>query len=164
MEDSIDWQAIEQVDAWLDRGVARQYKDQPLAQDWARLSKVIEELGEALEHVQGISPEDHARLSAISVSLGKSVSTLIGATGQNPRKGVTHSQDDVVNEVLDVVMTGLLCAQHMLKNSSTVRMRFRAKQERTYLRMLESERKIEPLPGLADPDSPVWEYLDGAEG
>jgi hypothetical protein len=53
-DDTIDWQSIRDIDAWLDRAVSGMYTDQPLAQDWARLSKVAEELSEALEEL----PED----------------------------------------------------------------------------------------------------------
>lgn len=50
---------IELIDNWLDEGVAEKYKDQPMAQDWARVSKIAEEVGEA-------------------------IAELILATGQNP--------------------------------------------------------------------------------
>jgi hypothetical protein len=39
-EDTIDWQAVEYINAWLDEETADNYKNQPLAQDWARISKV----------------------------------------------------------------------------------------------------------------------------
>src|SRR5450755_5196821 len=53
--------AITAVDRWLDANCSEDYKSQPLAQDWARVSKMIEELGEA-------------------------ISEIILFTGQNPRK------------------------------------------------------------------------------
>ena len=121
MEDSVDWQVIELVDEWLDREVAQAYKDQPLAQDWARLSKVIEVIEE----------------------LGEAISNFISYTGQNPRKPVAHSKDDVVDEVLDVVLTGLLCSQHLLKSPAEVSWRLRQKQGKLYQRMIASEKERE---------------------
>lgn len=59
--DTIDWQTIRDADEWLDGSVSHYYKLEPLAQDWARVAKVSEEVGEA-------------------------IAELIAATGQNPRK------------------------------------------------------------------------------
>lgn len=83
---------IMEIDIWLDGQVADAYKDQPLAQDWARISKVSEELGEAIQE-------------------------FIGATGQNPRKGVYSDQAMVNNELADVVVTALLAIQHFTKDA-----------------------------------------------
>lgn len=79
-------------DAWLDARVSDIYKDQPLAQDWARVTKVGEELGEA-------------------------ISALIAATGQNPRKGQSADGiDAVLSELADVVITGVLAIHHFTKS------------------------------------------------
>jgi hypothetical protein len=78
---------ITTVDAWLDREVAHRYRQQPLAQDWARVAKVAEEAGEA-------------------------VRALIDCTGQNPRRGVCGSPAEVLKELADVVCTGLFAIQH----------------------------------------------------
>lgn len=83
---------IERLDAHLDRDVADTYQGQPLAQDWARVAKVVEEAGEA-------------------------VAELIGMTGQNPRKGVTSTLDDLLGELADVTLTGLYAIQHFTKDS-----------------------------------------------
>ncbi len=40
--------AVAAVDAWLDDKVGQDYKDQPLAQDWARVCKETEEKGESI--------------------------------------------------------------------------------------------------------------------
>lgn len=70
---------------WIDAG----NKDRaPEAATWARLAKVSEECGEV-------------------------VAAFIGATGQNPRKGVTHSMADVVDELLDVAITALGAVEHV---------------------------------------------------
>jgi hypothetical protein len=115
-DDSIDWQVIRYVDNWLDEELPDFYQEQPLAQDWARISKVIEELGEA-------------------------VAAMIGATGQNPRKGVTHHKDDILNELMDVVMTGILAVQHFTKDTNMTRDILRRKQDFIYRRMMNLEEK-----------------------
>jgi hypothetical protein len=115
-DDSIDWQVIHYVDNWLDEELPDHYREQPLAQDWARISKVIEELGEA-------------------------VAAMIGATGQNPRKGTTHHRDDILNELADVTMTGILAIQHFTKSTSMTREILRNKQTYIYRRMMDLEEK-----------------------
>jgi hypothetical protein len=83
---------VSEVDEWLDSSVSAEYKAQPLAQDWARISKVAEELGEAID-------------------------AYILTTGQNPRKGQTDSLPEVLNELADVAFTAILAIQHFTKDS-----------------------------------------------
>lgn len=82
-----------QIDAWLDDAVSPAYKAQPLAQDWARLSKIGEELGEAID-------------------------AFILHTGQNPRKPQADAMDEVLNELADVACTAILCMLHFTKDES----------------------------------------------
>lgn len=109
MEDSIDWQIVHYVDEFLDSKVSQLYKDQPLAQDWARISKMQEEIGECIQ-------------------------AFIGVTGQNPRKGFTHSQIEVHDELCDAILTGIYALQHFTKNTSEtrglLRSRMRVHEER----------------------------------
>jgi len=70
---------------WIDAPNA--HRD-PEAQAWARIAKVGEEHGEV-------------------------VAAYIGAIGQNPRKGVTHTMDDVTDELLDVALTALAAVEHL---------------------------------------------------
>ena len=85
------WPFVELLDAHLDAGVAETYKDQPLAQDWARVAKLVEEAGEAIQ-------------------------ALIACTGQNPRKGVCGNVDDLLDELADAALTGIYAIQHFTKN------------------------------------------------
>jgi hypothetical protein len=106
-EDTIDWQAIELIDKWLDEKTSQQYLDQPLAQDWARCSKVIEELGEAIQR-------------------------LIGFTGQNPRKqpeDVDGEKMQFLFEMTDVIFTAIACMQHFTKSTWATRDIIRSRQE-----------------------------------
>lgn len=76
---------IAALSTWIDEG----NRDRnPEAATWARLAKITEEAGEV-------------------------VAAQIGATGQNPRKGVTHSEEDVQEELLDVALTALAALEHL---------------------------------------------------
>jgi hypothetical protein len=91
-----DWNAVRDADRWLDGDVAQPYKDQPLAQDWARVCKTVEEIGEA-------------------------VTALIGYTGQNCRKGLQFSEDEMLGELADVVVTATLAIQHFTKDENATK-------------------------------------------
>lgn len=110
---------IEKVNDWLDGQVAEAYKDQPLAQDWARVAKLIEELGEVREasHGQNLPVADHERIGALEETIGRSVSALIASTGQNPRKGISGTQDEMLKELGDVVCCGLFAIQHFTRDA-----------------------------------------------
>jgi len=68
----------------------------PEARTWGRLAKVSEECGEV-------------------------IAAYIGATGQNPRKGVTNGLDEVRKELLDVAVTSLAAYYHLADGSSPLR-------------------------------------------
>lgn len=76
---------VADLSRWIDEG--NRDRD-PEAATWARLAKITEEAGEV-------------------------VAAQIGATGQNPRKGVTHSPADVEEELLDVALTALAALEHV---------------------------------------------------
>ena len=100
--------ALREVDTWLDAACSQEYKDHPLAQDWARTAKVSEEIAEAREE---------RMLTLIERAHGQAIAELILATGQNPRKG--HDPDAghrMLCELADVVITGLLAIQHRTKD------------------------------------------------
>jgi hypothetical protein len=85
-------QIVRDVDEWLDAAVSQDYKDQPLAQDWARVCKESEERGE-------------------------SIAELILATGQNPRKGTDpEAAGRLLMELADRVVTPFFAIQHFTKD------------------------------------------------
>lgn len=84
---------VEWLDAWLDDNVSEPYKQHSLAQDFARVAKVSEEAGEAID-------------------------AFIGWTGQNPRKGNYATREDLLNELADVALTGIYAIQHFTKGSN----------------------------------------------
>ncbi|MFD7708055.1 MazG-like family protein [Streptomyces sp. NPDC059785] len=73
------WDTIDDLHAWLDTGRERAGQEELLL----RLLKLSEEVGEVAQAV-------------------------IGATGQNPRKGYSHTWDDVRSELCDVVITAMV--------------------------------------------------------
>lgn len=77
--------ALVELSQWIDAGNA--HRD-PEAVTWGRLAKLAEEVGEV-------------------------IAAYIGATGQNPRKGVTHWVNDVRTELLDVAVTALGAYEHL---------------------------------------------------
>lgn len=59
------------------------------------------------------------RIAKIQEEAGETVAAFIGATGQNPRKGLTHSTDDVVKELLDCAVTALGAVEHLVGNDGS---------------------------------------------
>lgn len=51
----------------------------------------------------------YARTAKLAEECGEVMQAVIGATGDNPRKGHTHTYDDVNSELADVILTAL-CA------------------------------------------------------
>lgn len=141
-EDTIDWQAVEFVDRWLDGAVADNYQQQPLAQDWARISKVQEELGEAIQ-------------------------CFIGYTGQNLRKGVINDLDDVLEELADTLITALFAMHHFTKNGSETRQLIRDKIQKIYERaaaagpMPSNEKHFQPQLPMCGKPSNTAEWPEG---
>lgn len=51
------------------------------------------------------------RVFKVSEEVGEVAQAVIGATGQNPRKGITHTWNDVELELCDVILAGLVALQ-----------------------------------------------------
>jgi NTP pyrophosphatase (non-canonical NTP hydrolase) len=60
------------------------------------------------------------RMLKLSEEVGEVAQAVIGATGQNPRKGVTHSWDDVQGELCDVVITALVALRTLTPEAREV--------------------------------------------
>lgn len=84
-------EAVKIIDAHIDANTGTDYLAQPLALTWARVTKVCEEAGEVW-----------AALSKL--------------TGENPRKGVCGTEDELLGELGDTVSAGLCAIQHVTKN------------------------------------------------
>jgi NTP pyrophosphatase (non-canonical NTP hydrolase) len=48
------------------------------------------------------------RLLKVTEEAGEVAAAYIGATGQNPRKGVTHTPADVADELCDVIISAMV--------------------------------------------------------
>ncbi len=81
------------LSAWIDATPSNATRDRE-ARLWGRVAKVSEEAGEA-------------------------IAALIGVTGQNPRKGVTHTISDLRTELLDVAVSALAAVEHLNGNDAT---------------------------------------------
>jgi NTP pyrophosphatase (non-canonical NTP hydrolase) len=77
--DDVTWNTVDRLVEWLDRSSALP----PETDKLLRLLKLSEEVGEVARAV-------------------------IGVTGQNPRKGITHTWDDVTAELCDVILTAMV--------------------------------------------------------
>lgn len=108
-EDVIAW-----VSDHLDRLAGKLYQDQPLAQDWARVSKVQEELGEA-------------------------IGELILATDQNPRKQGLGDRARLHDELADTALTAIFALQHFTGNALTTSRLLGEKLEAIYVRAQQIE-------------------------
>lgn len=94
MSDTTDldlWQHITAALDWVDLANGR--NDHEVAM---RLLKLVEEAGEV-------------------------AAAYIGMTGQNPRKGVTHTRDEVAGELCDVVVTALVALATITGTADTAR-------------------------------------------
>ncbi len=71
--------------------------------------------------------ETAMRLMKLSEEVGEVTAAYIGMVGQNPRKGVTHSAADVVEELCDVIVTAMVALHQFTDQPAEV---FAAKVQR----------------------------------
>ena len=102
----IDPGIVERVDHILDSRVSEIYRQQPLAQDWARVCKYEEEHGE-------------------------SIAELILATGQNPRKGTDpEARPRLLAELADRALSAVYAIQHFTKDVTATEAILKAAQQK----------------------------------
>lgn len=101
--DTDPWPVIDRLVAWLDAGSTLPPETKTLIQ----ILKITEEAGEVAE-------------------------ALIGVTGQNPRKGFSHSWQDVEYELCDVIITAMVALARVSPQARAVfAQRLAAVAERT---------------------------------
>lgn len=72
---------------------------------WSTIAALVAWLDES----NGTGPHETAmRLLKLGEEVGEVSQAYIGATGQNPRKGTTHSAGDVADELCDVIVTAMV--------------------------------------------------------
>ncbi|WP_434481531.1 MazG-like family protein [Streptomyces sp. NBC_01281] len=60
------------------------------------------------------------RVLKLSEEVGEVAQAVIGATGQNPRKGVSHTWDDVRSELCDVMITAMVALRELAPDAREV--------------------------------------------
>ncbi|UUU21561.1 MazG-like family protein [Streptomyces sp. DSM 40750] len=60
------------------------------------------------------------RMLKLQEEVGEVAQAVIGATGQNPRKGTSHTWDDVQSELCDVVITALVALRTLTPDARAV--------------------------------------------
>ncbi|MET9409540.1 MazG-like family protein [Streptomyces sp. NPDC002935] len=68
---------------------------------WPAISRIVSALNEANGTGEN---EISVRLLKVTEEAGEVAAAYIGMTGQNPRKGITHSRADVADELCDVII------------------------------------------------------------
>ncbi|NEE18791.1 hypothetical protein G3M58_71505 [Streptomyces sp. SID7499] len=103
------------------------------------LWSTIEALSEWLDTNRPIEGREGLllRILKLSEEVGEVSEAVIGATGQNPRKGVTHTWEDVQAELCDVVITALVALRTLTPEAREV---FGGHLERVRKRSLTSVR------------------------
>lgn len=88
-----------------------------------------------LDSVPGIAPETRVltQILKITEEAGEAAEAVIGALGQNPRKGFSHTWDDVATELCDVVISALVALNRVSPDARTV---FDERVEYVYQRSL----------------------------
>jgi NTP pyrophosphatase (non-canonical NTP hydrolase) len=65
-----------------------------------------------------------ARLLKLTEEVGEAAGAYIGMHGANPRKGVCRTEDDLLNELADVIITAAVAMSGVTKDTSRARSHF----------------------------------------
>ncbi len=71
-------------------------------------------------HHEPDNTEIAMRLLKVAEEAGEVAQAWIGTTGQNPRKGITHTRHDVAAELADVIFAALVAVSSLGFDSRTV--------------------------------------------
>ncbi|MFF4508992.1 MazG-like family protein [Streptomyces sp. NPDC001401] len=84
--------------------------------------KTIARLASRLEDHSTLPREQRILLQLLKIQeeTGEVAEAVIGAMGQNPRKGHSHTWDDVEAEVCDVIVTGMVALTRMNSDAEAV--------------------------------------------
>ncbi|MFF2812101.1 MazG-like family protein [Streptomyces sp. NPDC058000] len=72
---------------------------------------------------ESVLPKEQERLLRVlklSEEVGEAAQAVIGATGQNPRKGHSHTWDDVHAELCDVIVTAMVALRTLTPEARQV--------------------------------------------
>ncbi|MEU0393776.1 MazG-like family protein [Streptomyces sp. NPDC006208] len=92
-----------------------------------------------LEQANHLPPEQAVllRMLKLTEETGEVAQAVIGATGQNPRKGTTHNWQDVQAELCDVIVTAMVALRTLTPAAEEV---FTAHLDRVAKRSLDQSR------------------------
>ncbi|PBC80909.1 MULTISPECIES: MazG-like family protein [unclassified Streptomyces] len=84
--------------------------------------QTIARLADRLEEHSTLPREQRILLQLLKIQeeAGEVAEAVIGAMGQNPRKGHSHTWEDVEAEVCDVIVTGMVALTRMNPEAATV--------------------------------------------
>jgi NTP pyrophosphatase (non-canonical NTP hydrolase) len=88
-----------------------------------------------LDQASDLPPETKTILQILKITeeAGEVAEAVIGATGQNPRKGHSHTWDDVQKELCDVIVTAMVALARVTPDARRV---FAANLDRVATRSL----------------------------
>jgi len=71
---------------------------------------IVNQLVEWIDTASTLPPETERllRIMKLSEEVGEVAEAVTGVIGQNPRKGITHSWQDVQSELCDVILTAMV--------------------------------------------------------
>ncbi|MFI1798843.1 MazG-like family protein [Streptomyces sp. NPDC020379] len=83
---------------------------------------IVERLVEWLDAESTVSPEMARLLRVLKISeeAGEVAEAIHGVAGSNPRKGNSHTWDDVQRELCDVILTGMVALKSITPDAATV--------------------------------------------
>ena len=107
-----------------------------------------------LDQHAGADGIDLIRLRTLKLTeeIGEVAAALIGTTGANPRKGITHGMDDVAAELADVAITALVALATV---TGDARETLAARLTHVYTRSLDHGAPPLPPPEF-EPDRAAW--------
>jgi hypothetical protein len=124
--DGTIWQSVRLITEWLDGANSNNPLLTTEQDDALRILKLGEEIGEVNQaFAEMMTHEMHLRM--LSVRFGQASRAYIGMTGQNPRKGVTHSKAQVLAELADCALTALCAIHHFTGDEELTRRIFATK-------------------------------------
>lgn len=121
MTDEDVWESIDRLHEWLDADRAHDgpRRDGP-GHDSPGHQGRGHEHDSGAHHGGGREAALLMRVLKLSEEVGEVAQAVLGASGQNPRKGTTHSWDDVRAELCDVVITGLVALRALAPDAREV--------------------------------------------
>jgi NTP pyrophosphatase (non-canonical NTP hydrolase) len=101
----------------------------------------IEEIVRWLDDSSTLAPETEKllRIMKLTEEAGEVTQAVIGTLGQNPRKGVTHTWEDVQAELCDVIVTAMVALTTLTPDA---RETFNGHLARVASRSLETPRAV----------------------